>query len=446
MLHTSDWHLGRTLGRLKRRHEEHGRFLDWLLGLIEAEGVDVLLVAGDVFDSVAPPVEAQALYYGFLGSVARSRCRHVVISSGNHDSASFLAAPSGLLRHLGVHVAAEPTGDPADEILELKGPDGAAELIVAAVPFLRDRWVRSAVEGESIEERDRRLAEGVRDHYARAAHAAEARRAGRDIPVVATGHLFAKGGRAHEGDGVREAYAGALSRVDTGAFPPAFSYVALGHLHSAQGAGPEWVRYSGSPIRMGFGEPMGPLGAKSVELLDLSPGGLARRPVPIPTFQELLTLEGDLDALRAGLGRLREAGSSAWLELIYTGAAPLGDPGPLFGPLLRGTRMEVLLVRDRSARAAALKDEGSGRPLREYTEEEVFERAMAAHGVGPEGARGLRETFGLFLSLFRDSGGDPALAAGLLGGDGAAARAPGAPGAPGRGAGDGPGGQGGGGS
>ena len=91
LLHTSDWHLGRTLyGR--KRYEEFGAFLDWLAETIRRDEIDVLLVAGDVFDNSAPSHRAQELYYRFLCRAAAS-CRHIVVAAGNHDSSSFLDAP-----------------------------------------------------------------------------------------------------------------------------------------------------------------------------------------------------------------------------------------------------------------------------------------------------------------------------------------------------------------
>jgi DNA repair protein SbcD/Mre11 len=96
LLHTSDWHIGRTLfGR--KRYDEFEAFLTWLAETIQHKEIDALLVAGDVFDTSAPSNRAQELYYRFLCRVAASSCRHVVVVAGNHDSPSFLNAPKELL-------------------------------------------------------------------------------------------------------------------------------------------------------------------------------------------------------------------------------------------------------------------------------------------------------------------------------------------------------------
>ena len=111
ILHTSDWHIGRTLyGR--KRYEEFEAFLTWLAETIQKNEIDALLVAGDVFDTSAPSNRAQELYYRFLCRVAASSCRHVVVVAGNHDSPSFLNAPKELLKALDVHVVGSSTGIP----------------------------------------------------------------------------------------------------------------------------------------------------------------------------------------------------------------------------------------------------------------------------------------------------------------------------------------------
>ncbi|MEN6421610.1 MAG: exonuclease subunit SbcD, partial [Smithella sp.] len=116
LLHTSDWHIGRALyGR--KRYEEFDAFLNWLADLIEQENIDVLLVAGDVFDSITPSNRAQELYYCFLCRVAGSAKRHVVITAGNHDSPTFLNAPKGLLKFLNIHVVGYATKLPEDEVI-----------------------------------------------------------------------------------------------------------------------------------------------------------------------------------------------------------------------------------------------------------------------------------------------------------------------------------------
>jgi exonuclease SbcD len=210
---------------LQKKHIE-----PWLAETIQQNEIDALLVAGDVFDTSAPSNRAQELYYRFLCRVAASSCRHVVVVAGNHDSPSFLNAPKELLKALDVHVVGSSTSSPEDEVLVLCNEQDAPELIVCAVPYLRDRDIRVAEAGESVEDKERKLIEGIRTHYAAVAALAEQKREelGVDIPIVGTGHLFTAGGQTVDGDGVRELYVGSLAHVTAGIFPACFNYLALG--------------------------------------------------------------------------------------------------------------------------------------------------------------------------------------------------------------------------
>ena len=260
ILHTSDWHLGRRLyGRM--RYEEFEAFLSWLKEAISTQKVNVLIVAGDIFDTMTPSNRAQALYFEFLGRVSKSCCQHVVIVAGNHDSPTFLDAPSQVLKFLNVHVIGTACDDLNNEVLVLDDTDGAPHCIIAAVPYLRDRDVRSSSAGESADSKDANVIKGIRAHYDEVASIAKSKQSElikahrQHIPIIATGHLFAAGGTTTDDDGVRELYVGSLGKVSAEMFDESFDYVALGHLHVPQRVGGrEHIRYSGSPIAMGFGE------------------------------------------------------------------------------------------------------------------------------------------------------------------------------------------------
>jgi len=260
LLHTSDWHLGRRLYG-KPRYDEFKQFLDWQLQTLREQKVDVLLIAGDIFDTTAPSNQAQNLYYDFLSQVCDTDCRHVIIVAGNHDSASFLEAPKQLLKAFNIHIIGNMTDTPTDEVITLLDKAGQPELIVMAVPYLRDRDVRTVGHGERLDDKERKLARGIKAHYGQIADIAIAQQAQlqakykRTIPIVATGHLFTIGGQTMEGDGVRDLYVGSLGSIGAEIFHPQIDYVALGHLHIPQVVGGQpHIRYAGSPIAMGFGE------------------------------------------------------------------------------------------------------------------------------------------------------------------------------------------------
>ena len=380
ILHTSDWHLGRTLyGR--SRHKEFESFLDWLSVLIETQGIDALFVAGDIFDTTTPGNRTQELYYRFLQRVFRSSCRHVVVIGGNHDSPTFLDAPKTLLREFDVHVLGAVTGDLEDEVLVLRDTQGRPEAVVCAVPYLRDRDIRTVEPGESMEDKNRKLVEGVGRHYAEVSQLADDRRKelGDEIPIIATGHLFTAGGTTVDGDGVREIYVGSLARIGVTAFPDAIDYVALGHLHVAQVVGGvEHLRYSGSPIPMGFGESSQRKLVVQVEFDGRTP---RITEIQIPCFQSLERLAGNLDDLSASIAALRASGSSAWLEIEYRGDEPASSVQEVLEGAIEGSLLEIRRIRSSRSVRDALRQLSEDETLEQLDPEAVFVRCLDARGT-----------------------------------------------------------------
>ena len=317
LLHTADLHLGRHLyGR--RRHHEFAAFLDWLAATLEAEQVDALIIAGDVFDTATPSPRSQAQYYQFLCRIAAGPCRHVIITAGNHDSPAFLDAPRDILRALNVHVIGTAR-EPADEVLLLRDRDGAPEAIVCAVPYLRERDLRSADAGESPAEKTAKLLDGIRAHYAAAVAHAETLRNGAALPLIATVHLYTAGSQTSE---AHDHEIGTLTHVPASVFPAAIDYLALGHIHLAQRLdGSETRRYSGSPLAHTFAEAAQ---TKTVCLVAFQGRNAAVRPLAVPVFQKRERLRGDLPALEARLAELAATGDNIWLEIHYEGEAVEG--------------------------------------------------------------------------------------------------------------------------
>ncbi|WP_027852360.1 exonuclease SbcCD subunit D C-terminal domain-containing protein [Marinobacterium litorale] len=398
VLHSSDWHLGRLLyGR--RRYDEFAAFLDWMLEVIEQERIELLLIAGDLFDTTTPSNRAQSLYYRFLHNVAASPCRHVVIVGGNHDSPTFLNAPQQLLRALDVHVVGAACDDPADEVLLLKDTAGEPEAIVCAVPYLRDRDIRHSETGESTDDKSRKLIEGIYDHYARVCAAGEAMRQeqGPDLPLIGMGHLFAAGGQTLEGDGVRDLYVGSLAQVGSDCFPETLDYVALGHLHVPQTvAGQERIRYSGSPLPMGFGEAHQQKLLYRIEFEGRVP---SIRMLEIPCFQRLERLKGDQQQLAGAIARLATGRESVWLEIHYEGDAIAADLRQWLEEQVKGTQLEILRVRNNRVIERVLSRVGEEETLDDLSPPEVFDRALAAHQV-PEAQQA--DLKALFNGLLRE--------------------------------------------
>ncbi len=318
VLHTSDWHIGKRFNDIQR-YDEFEEFLDWLIIALNHHAIDVLIVAGDIFDTTTPSNKSQALYYQFLGKVIQTKCRHVVIVAGNHDSPTFLQAPKSLLQHLNIHIVGLPTESMEDELIVLTHK-GVPEAIVCAVPYLRDKDIRdkytSTEFGDSQATIESSTVIAIQSYYQDIQALARQKQQdvlmahGIHIPIIATGHFFAVGARpSSEDDGMRDiattAYVGTLGAVDITALD--FDYVALGHIHKAQMIGKQsHIRYSGSPLVMGFGECQM---QKYVLLVDFDnankqPSHPSVHALAVPTFRHIVQIKGDLNDIKQQIKHL----------------------------------------------------------------------------------------------------------------------------------------------
>ena len=383
VLHTSDWHLGRSL-KGRKRYEEFSAFLDWLVQTIEKEKVDALLIAGDVFDTSTPSNRAQELYYRFLFRVSTSCCRHVVVIAGNHDSPTFLDAPRELLRVLNVYVVGSMTEALEDEVIVLYTNE-LPEAIICAVPYLRDRDIRRVEPGETIDDKNAKLILGLKNHYADVCSIAEQKRSEfkkngySRVPIIAMGHLFTAGGKTVDKDGVRDLYVGTLAHVGEEAFPLAIDYLALGHLHVPQTVGStEHIRYSGSPIPMGFGEATQ---KKKVVLIKFNGTTPNIQEVPVPCFQQLVRIVGSLDDIDIKLEELKKEDSHAWLEIEYTGCDIIGNLRERLDEALAGSSMEIRQVMDTRLIDRVIGTIDKNETLDDLNVNDVFERCLDAFEV-----------------------------------------------------------------
>ena len=425
ILHTSDWHLGRSLyGR--KRYEEFSAFLDWLTQTIEDEKVDALLVAGDVFDNSTPSNRAQELYYRFLCRAAASCCRHVVVIAGNHDSPSFLSAPKELLRALNVYVVGSITGNVNDEVIVLKNNQQITrmdadnvEAIVCAVPYLRDKDVRTVEPGETIDDKNRKLVDGIRKHYSEVVAIAEEKRgnlrksaqfADAFIPIIAMGHLFTAGGKTVNGDGVRELYVGSLAHVGEEIFPSSIDYLALGHLHVPQTVGSaEHIRYCGSPIPMGYGEAtqkkkvvfiefnpqITQMGADKYtkKAICENPRNLRITEKIVPCFQELVSIVGSLDDIHAKLETLKMQESTAWLEIEYTGSDIIANLREILDEAMADSAMEIIRIKNRRVMERAMNQIAEDETLDDLDSNDVFARFLETFAVPDEDREELTDSY-----------------------------------------------------
>ncbi len=390
-LHTSDWHIGRTLyGR--KRYEEFSQFLDWLAKVINTQSVDGLLVAGDIFDTTTPSNRAQELYYRFLCKIASSNCHHVVIIGGNHDSPSFLNAPKNLLKAINVDVVGSAAVNLEDEVILLSKKGKASEAIVCAVPYLRDRDIRRVSDKESLDDKNARLVQGVKEHYAAVYKLAQKqqKKSGK-IPIIGMGHLFAAGGRTVKGDGVRELYVGTMSHVGLDTFPKGFDYVALGHLHVPQMVGKkETIRYCGSPIPMGYGEAKQ---TKQVVLVQFDGQDPSIETIDVPCFQALKRISGNMADILAELDILKKNDSQAWLEIEYSGNRVAQDLREQVETAVGDTKMEIRRIRNRRLITQVLQKSEQAETLEDLDVQDVFVRLLDAHNIVEQERKSLKITY-----------------------------------------------------
>lgn len=378
ILHTSDWHLGRMLyGR--KRYEEFDAFLDWLAKTIEKENIDLLLVAGDIFDTSTPTNKAQELYYQFLCRVSVSLCRHVVIIAGNHDSPSFLNAPKEILKVLNVHIVGAANELISDEVIILYHQN-QPEAIICAVPYLRDKDLRVAEPGESIDDKNAKLVAGLKKHYADVCQHAEQVRLNfldennNKIPIIGMGHLFAAGGKTMDDDGVRELYVGSLAQVGADIFPVVLDYVALGHLHVPQVvSGSERIRYSGSPIPMGYGEAKQ---QKVVIVVEFNDQNSIVQEIKIPCFQPLVRIVGSLACIREEVQFLNKEKSNAWLEIELTDQEMIGNLHEVLDEVLTDSKMEIRRIKNRKVIEQTMRKASENETLDDLDEDDVFVRCL----------------------------------------------------------------------
>ncbi len=319
-LHTSDWHLGRSLHRSDLR-EAQAAFLDHLVETARSARVDAVLVAGDVYDRAIPPVDAVALYEDALARLRDTGAR-VILISGNHDSARRLGVNSALIDASGVHLRTRPAALAEPVLLA----DESGEVAVYGVPYLEPALGQVTPQDAAAQD-----AGPVTDPSSHAAvlsgalgliRADAAARAATRTVVLA--HAWVAGGRDEReraeaaqrqaSASERDISVGGIGYVPASVFS-GFSYVALGHLHGRQTLAGN-MRYSGSPLPYSFSEKDHQKGSW---LVDVDTGGTAAAEwVPAPVYKRLSVLRGRLEDLLAARAHDGQEGDFVAVTLTDT--------------------------------------------------------------------------------------------------------------------------------
>ncbi len=301
VLHTSDWHVGKVL-KGASRNDEHIAVLADVVAIARAEKPDLIIVAGDLFDTGAPTPDATRLVTRAL-SALRGTGAHVIAIGGNHDNGAALDALRVWADAAGITLRGTVRERPAEHIITGETASGEKWRVVA-LPFLSQRYAIRAT--EMFELTAAEANQTYADHMGRLIRALM-EDAGGDTVNIITAHLTVVGGTL--GGGERDAHTIQSYAVPSSVFPTTTHYVALGHLHRRQAiVAPCPVHYSGSPLAIDFGEEEN---TPSVTIVELSTTAAARtRDVPITAAVPLRTVSGTL----ADLANVSDDG--AWLRVF----------------------------------------------------------------------------------------------------------------------------------
>lgn len=327
ILHTSDWHLGNRW-KDKSREEEFDAFLKWLLGVMEEQKVDVLLVSGDIFDNATPSDGILEKFSQFISRADSTGCKNIILTGGNHDGVSQLEASAPLLKRHHAHMVSSLKVDTAEKcLIEISDNEQQVQGLVCAVPFLRVRDV-----SVNVPDGDYQLSyiRGVNQVYATVAALAEEWKAQHpNLPVICMGHLPVTGATPTEST---RSVIGYVDCAELSIFPEVFDYVALGHIHKGYSLNNGRIRYSGSPLAMGIDEVEN---EHRIVLVEMNGENVSAKSIPVPVFvsyasrtcenaEQLESLEQELTQENSPLIRDKNYPALS-LELRYTGndIAPL---------------------------------------------------------------------------------------------------------------------------
>ena len=369
ILHTADWHLGHRLHE-QSQFEEQSLFLVWLIDYVNNSAIDMLLISGDVFDTGVPSTQSQKLYYDFLIELTKTNCSHVVITGGNHDAPGTINAPKSLLNSLNIKVVGKVTDEVKEEVFKLCV--GEEQVIIAAVPYLRDQDIRKASAGETFTEIGDRYKIALVNHYQDVADYCKEIN-GLNVPVIAMGHLFAIGGSTSDSE--QTIYVGNLGDIGAEDFPKSFNYVALGHLHRPQVIGGyNHIRYSGSPNILSFSEinyqkKIVVLGVENNNIISI-------QEEDVPHFRNVLRVSGKVEECVNKLQAIQvnEDDLTPWVEVVIDNDVNNNVSHIEINKAVEELPIEVLKITLKNQRVLKGLDEliGETKHIKELTPTEIF--------------------------------------------------------------------------
>ncbi|UGQ16474.1 exonuclease subunit SbcD [Borrelia sp. RT5S] len=282
-LHTADWHIGKRIGHFSRIDEQR-RFLNFLLEFIKSEKIDLLLVAGDIYDSRRPSLEEQRLISDFFYELSFTSCKWCMVIAGNHDKKDYLDINKKIFSRFNFFLVTDE--EPVDQVIFLKDCDDV-KFVVICIPHVNERFILNQKYGDVGLNDDmflEKLEDAYRDKIANIVSSVDARY--QDVPKILIAHSFFCSSRSVSN-------IGNSSILPVSVFGNDFSYVALGHIHDFRKLKTNVV-YSGSPIQYSFDENI----KKYINILLFNDGKLVSQDkVPLPVFSKLRVLKGSFDEI-----------------------------------------------------------------------------------------------------------------------------------------------------
>lgn len=298
ILISADWHIGKKLHN-EDLSEDMNLFFDWLLKTIKEQNVSYLLVAGDIFDNNNPSNESAKIYYDFLNRLSKLNCK-AIITAGNHDSPSFIDVPKDLLSGYDISVfGIFPGIEKVEEIfVPLKDKNGEVLAVVAAIPFLQDRFVRQIGEGEGAKEIAEKIKLGMKKLFKQIGDALKEKYP--NVPKIGMAHLHAQGTEINEAE--RDIQIGNQDGIASSDLDQ-FDYLALGHIHTGQTVIKDKVQYASSPISLGFTENKY---NHKVVLLNIDNNKIIESEIRVPKQRSLYQLHGTMGEIEGQIKLLKK--------------------------------------------------------------------------------------------------------------------------------------------
>jgi len=383
ILHTSDWHVGKRIGRYDRSAEYRAAIAE-VADIADREQVDLVVHSGDLFDRPLPPIEALDIGLGGLVLLGDHGRRPVVVIAGNHDSPGLFEALAPFLAEQSIHLVGAIKRPDEGAVLDLTTPGGRA--VVSCFPFLREG--RAFHVWEPTEEHYKKYADRLRaisEAYSRYADEL----AGNEAVTVLVAHFLVGGAKVHGHGaprGERELHMGEAYTATAEAIPPGPQYVALGHIHAPQPVPGAKVpaEYAGSLLELDFGEAGE---QKRVVIVEAEPGiPASRRSVPLSAGRRLVRAKGTWQELI-----VRDDVHDAYLDLTVETAGP--DPG--LADRARDEFEHLVKIRADYPRAEAEYASRAGRSLDEL---------YAAYYEEREGVEPPPELLAVFRGVMEEAG------------------------------------------